>query len=425
MTRISLKQYVIKFRIFKVLVVVLMLVSLMLTTYQCKEKSTEPTFDDRANEILLDWYNLYIQLERVDKNAIPPYAARNMAQVSLGVYEVVQEHKHLFKSQSPQALRLLNHAFYLSINTIYDRKAIGSAASWINGLYQATNRKLHTKAYHNDQYVMHILGEQAVLFRQDTIDTNSMSLLPVYKPEAKFTFSDHKGMLPDFGNNKTIAIDKRSIRVDPPYIRAANFEKALYDDALSVYIQSKKLTYEDIRISDFWSDETLGLTFSPVGRWVSIANQTLATEHIPFMQALKMYRDLGVAMYDASVFSWHYKYQYNLMRPYQFIRKHIDTTWQSRFKPDYPSYPSAHSVISGTAGTVLEHYFKQNNRRIDDSHFKSIAFYSEKRDYDSFEAMYKECAYSRFLAGVHYLNDCEAGLNLGIAVAKAVIRSDN
>ena len=44
--------------------------------------------------------------------------------------------------------------------------------------------------------------------------------------------------------------------------------------------------------------------------------------------------------------------------------------------------------------------------------------------YDSFEAMYKECAYSRFLVGVHYLSDCEAGLNLGLSVANTVINSD-
>ncbi|MCZ2100010.1 MAG: vanadium-dependent haloperoxidase [Chitinophagales bacterium] len=409
--------------IFKILVIVGLLISVFLTTYRRSEVKKEPSFDDKATEILLDWYNLYLQLERVDKNAVPPYAARNLAQISLGVYEVLQEHQHLFDESSPQALRLLNHAFYLSMNTMYDRKSIGSAASWINSLYQSTNRKLHTKAYYNDQYVMHILDETEGRFRRDTLDSDTMPLLPGYKPESKFIYSNHTGMLPAWGKNKTIVYDKRSFLLEPPYIRAANFEKALYDDALSVYVQSKKLSYEDKWIGDFWSDETIGLTFTPIGRWVSIANQTLASEPLPILQAVRMYRDLGVALYDATIVGWNFKYQYNLMRPEQFIRQNIDSTWQPRYRPNFPSYPSAHSVIAGTAGTVLEHYFKKDIKRVDDSHQKRLEFYSEKRVYDNFEDMYKECAYSRFLVGVHYLTDCEAGLNLGIAVANYVIKN--
>ena len=408
---------------FKVLALLSLILSLLLTTYIRGDQKREPSFDDRANDIILDWYNLYLQAERVDKNAIPPLAARNIAQISLGVYNVVQEHNHLFKSKSPQALRLLNHAFFLSMSSIYDRKTIGSAASWISSLYHSTNRKLHTKAYYNDMYVKYILEENAKRFRLDTLDMDTSQLSRGYIANPRFIYSQHKGMLPDWGKNKTILTDKKEIHLDPPYKRAMNFEKALYDDALSVYMQSQKLTYEDRWIGDFWSDEIRGLTFSPIGRWISIANQTLSKEFLPTLQVLKLYKDLGVALYDASIISWNYKYQFNLMRPEQFIRQYIDSSWQAKHHPDFPSYPSAHSVFAGAAGTILEHYFKKNNPRTDDSHHKRIEFYSEKRTYESFEDMYKECAYSRFLIGVHYLSDCEAGLNLGISVANNVIQN--
>lgn len=412
------------FRNFIILVTLALLLLISLTTFHKDNSNREPTFDDKVREILLDWYKLYLQLERIDKNAEPPYAARNLAQISTGVYEVVMEHRHFFKSESPQALRLLNHTFYISLSDIFDQSNVGSAATLINGLYQATNKKLHTKMYYNDLFVKHIIEENNKRFRVDTLDKDTMVVWPTYKPIKEFTFSDHKGMLPNWGENKTLIVKKNFIRVNPPYERAMYFEKALYDDALSVYVQSKRLTFEDKWIGGFWSDETAGLTFTPVGRWVSIANQTIAMEHLPSLKAIKMYRDLSVSLYDVTIIGWHYKYMYNLMRPEQFIRKYIDSTWSAKHHPDFPSYPSAHSFIAGAAGGILEYYFDKDAKRIDSSHYKRIEFYSDKRMYDSFEAMYKECAYSRFLVGVHYLSDCEAGLNLGLSVANTVINSD-
>ena len=403
--------------------VLVILMSLFLTTCISDNKKQEQGFDDIANKIILDWYNLYLQTERVDKNAVPPFAARNLVQISLGVYTVVEEHKHLFETKDPQALRLLNHAFYLSMSAIYDKKTIGSAASWLNALYQSTNRNLHTKAFYSDLYIRHILEENERRFREDTLDTDSISYLPAYTPDPRFIYSNHIGMLPDWGNNKTILVRKSDIHLDSPYKRSLDFEKALYDDALSVYMQSKQLTYEDKWIGDFWSDEIRGLTFSPIGRWVSITNQTLAVEFLPALTVIRMYRDLGIALYDASVISWNIKYHYNLIRPEQYIRTFIDSTWHAKHHPDYPSYPSAHSVFSGASGTILEHYFKNKNRLTDDSHKQRIEFYSEKRTYKNFRSMYKECAYSRFLVGVHYLSDCEAGLNVGISVAKNVLQN--
>ncbi len=400
-----------------------LLVTLLLFYFRKDNITSESSFEQNSRTILLDWYKLYLQLERIDKNEALPYAARNFAQISTGVYEVVKENEHLFNAENPQALRMLNYALYISIDAVYDKNKLGSAATLINGLYQANNRRLHVKKNDNELFIQHILEVNNKLFRVDTLDLES-PVFANYKPEKEFVFSDNTGMLPDWGKNKTLVVNKNEVKVDPPYIRSMYFEKELYDDALSVYIQSKQLSFEDIWIGDFWSDETVGLTFTPIGRWISIANQTLAMENLPVLQAIKMYRDLGVALYDVTIIGWFYKYKYNLIRPEQFIRKYIDASWQAKHHPAFPSYPSAHSFIAGAAGGILEHYFDKNAKRTDDSHHKRIEFYSDKRVYDSFEAMYKECAYSRFLVGVHYLTDCEAGLNFGLSVAKKVIRTN-
>jgi hypothetical protein len=54
----------------------------------------------------------------------------------------------------------------------------------------------------------------------------------------------------------------------------------------------------------------------------------------------------SVAYYDSMVACWDAKYTYWSMRPFQ-----IDPTFSPLFTtPNHPSYPSAHSCLSGAAG---------------------------------------------------------------------------
>ncbi len=103
---------------------------------------------------------------------------------------------------------------------------------------------------------------------------------------------------------------------------------------------------------------------------------------------------IHVAMSDAVVSAYHWKYQYNVKAP-----DGVDTLVPA--SPD-PSYPSEHAAIAGAASKV-------------------IAFLYPGEAALRLDEMADEAAQSRVDAGTNTPSDVEAGLALGRAVADKVI----
>ncbi|HEX2118839.1 MAG TPA: phosphatase PAP2 family protein [Acidimicrobiales bacterium] len=103
---------------------------------------------------------------------------------------------------------------------------------------------------------------------------------------------------------------------------------------------------------------------------------------------------IHVAMYDAVLASYHWKYQYNVEAP-----EGVDTLVPA--SPD-PSYPSEHAAIAGAAANVIAHLYPGEAAL-------------------RLEEMAEEAAQSRVDAGTNTPSDVEAGLALGRAVADKVI----
>jgi membrane-associated phospholipid phosphatase len=101
-----------------------------------------------------------------------------------------------------------------------------------------------------------------------------------------------------------------------------------------------------------------------------------------------------VAIYDALVATYHWKYEYE-RRPPSGVTALVPPG------PD-PSYPSEHAAIAGAASRVLTYLFPE-------------------RAVGLFDTMAEEAAESRVQAGANYRSDVEAGLALGRAVADKVL----
>jgi membrane-associated phospholipid phosphatase len=142
---------------------------------------------------------------------------------------------------------------------------------------------------------------------------------------------------------------------------------------------------------------------SPSYRWNEIAVNQIIKNNIVAPRSARVMSNLHVAIYDAMVAAWYWKYVYNRPRP-STLNRSLTTAIPN---PHSPSYPSEHAVAAGAASTVLAYFFPG--------------------DADFFRANAEEAARSRLLAGVHYPSDLAAGLELGRAVAELVIeraRSD-
>ena len=106
---------------------------------------------------------------------------------------------------------------------------------------------------------------------------------------------------------------------------------------------------------------------------------------------------VSVAINDATVATWHAKYQYARARP-----SDIDPAVEPAVTvPRSPSYPSEHAAVAAAAADVLAYVFP-----------KSEAALAQRA---------QEAAQSRVAAGVQYLSDVQAGLALGHQIGAAVV----
>jgi membrane-associated phospholipid phosphatase len=97
---------------------------------------------------------------------------------------------------------------------------------------------------------------------------------------------------------------------------------------------------------------------------------------------------------------WEAKYKYGLVRPETFINKYINKEWTPLIQtPLFPEYPSGHSVVSGSAATVLTHFFGENYAYTDSI---GAQFGLPIRQFKSFNEAAKEASISRLYGGIHY-----------------------
>jgi membrane-associated phospholipid phosphatase len=111
----------------------------------------------------------------------------------------------------------------------------------------------------------------------------------------------------------------------------------------------------------------------------------------------RIYMVLNVAFHEMTIAIMEAKYTYWGVRPDQY-----DNTYKSLLSmPPFPGYPSGHAAGAGTTSAVLAYFFPA--------------------DANEFRKLAKDCADSRFYAGIHFRTDNEVGLQMGEALGKYVV----
>lgn len=164
-------------------------------------------------------------------------------------------------------------------------------------------------------------------------------------------------------------------------------------------------TAEQIQIATFWAMNAAGVNPgepTPPGFWMQVATDGINQNGFSEREATHLYALLGATMFDAAIGCWDGKLTYWLIRPWQ--ADPAITTVPAVGKPNHPSYPSAHSSFSSSAGEVLSSFFPDQRATL--------------------EAMVTEAGLSRMYGGIHYRFDIEAGRQLGQSVAQFAIAAD-
>lgn len=131
--------------------------------------------------------------------------------------------------------------------------------------------------------------------------------------------------------------------------------------------------------------------------WTDLASQKIFENHLDKNSPIcaRIYTLLHVAVHDLIIAIMDAKYAYFGIRPFQYEPGFKPLIG---FTPPFPGYPSGHAAASSGAATILSYFFPD-----DAAYFKRLA---------------KECADSRFYAGIHFSTDNRAGLELGEKVAQ-------
>lgn len=232
-----------------------------------------------------------------------------------------------------------------------------------------------------------------------------------------------KAMQPYWGENRPFLLaDGGECAPPPPPEYSTDPASAMYLDALEVYETVRDLTPEQREIALFWADDP-NLTATPPGHSIAIATQVLRDENASLALAAETYARTGIAVADAFIGCWYVKYQYNRLRPIQYIQAHIDPTWNNPLvndpviTPPFPEYPSGHSTEIAAAAAVLTALFGEDYLLIDRTQ-ERLGF--APHVYASFNAAAEEAALSRLYGGIHYRSGNEAGLAQGRCIGARV-----
>lgn len=225
---------------------------------------------------------------------------------------------------------------------------------------------------------------------------------------------------PYFGDLRPLVLTSGSecspanLGVAPPAF-STDPSSEMYQEAQLVRDTEVNLDDEQREIARFWADGP-GATPTPPGHWLALATKFLRPTNLANAAAGYVWVSMG--FYDSFIAVWESKYDYNLMRPITYIRRHIDPGWQTFLDtPPFPAYVSGHSGVSAASAVLFTDYFGSGGFTDDTKLRRGFA----ARTFTNFTDAAEEAAVSRLYGGIHWNFDDEHGMDLGECVGNAIV----
>ena len=246
-----------------------------------------------------------------------------------------------------------------------------------------------------------------------------------WKPPLYAQSFSHHPLHPHWGSNRTFLAINSEIPTPEmiPYDTTEN--SPYFKQFLEVYEKELELTQKEKEIAIWWSDDPDD-TFTPPGHSYYLATIGLKKEQASLIICAETYARVGMAVADAFIMCWKWKYHHFSERPNTFVPKFIDPAWES-FWPDppFPSFPSGHAIQAAAGAVVLTDVLGEPFAFIDSAHvgrerdeLRDTDFV--ERPFSSFWEVALETADSRFYGGIHTHQDNQVGLDEGSRIARNV-----
>ncbi len=427
------------------------------------EINTETLLAKEYNaSVPLEWYQLFLDIDRFSSGYRPPAAARLLAYTGLAAYEAVvpgmPEYNSL-KSEFP-GLSIpgveKNKEFHwpIVVNTVYATMfrnfyphIKASDTDKINALENKFNDKyapeVSTDIFTRSRNFGFEVAQAVYTYSEsDTYGHNAFTnprpsnyIPPVIGPNGEKlwqpTFPDYTpALFPYWGSVRPFAMTQSDLIARPPLTYSEDPNSMFYQQANETRLWVNNATYTDKWIAEFWSDDFFELTFEPAGRQIAIAGILVQEDDISLDKAVELYAKMGMAMSDAAIAIWNSKYIYNVRRPIEYIRDVMEPGWTTLLNnpmngvksltPEFPAYPSGHSGFGASGSAIMAEIFGNTNPFTDNCHQNRTEFIGTPRSYNTILEAGVENAYSRIPLGVHYRMDCDEGIRLGYLAALRV-----
>lgn len=153
----------------------------------------------------------------------------------------------------------------------------------------------------------------------------------------------------------------------------------------------KHLTPKQRKIAGYWGEGPA------TKQWTPIIDRLVDAYGFSPVRAARVLAAVQAGINDAFVITWYFKYLWDVPRPNQLDQKLVTEICT----PKFPSYPSGHSVISGTAEVILSYFFPPEAERL--------------------RMLAEENSISRLYGGVHFIEDITEGLRLGRQIGRIIV----
>lgn len=208
-------------------------------------------------------------------------------------------------------------------------------------------------------------------------------------------------------------------------------QSGFYKELVEVKEQVDKTNQEELATSKYWDCNPLApqhvshITYAekkltPGGHWMSITRNVSRAKNENLADASKAYTLVSLAINDGFIACWQSKYFYDYIRPITAIQDNWDSKWNTLIlTPNFPEYPSGHSVISGVASTVLAAHYGDETSFTDNA---EEPFGMSPRKFKSFTSACDQAAMSRFYAGIHFRKAIEDGVLMGREIGDFILK---
>jgi len=411
--------------------------------------SCERTPEYRAADLPAAWAEMTLKLTKGTPGNTPTYASRCLGYIGLTMYEtavpgyperrsLAGQLSSLAKLPVPDPGSTYDYGLALSagqaeiLRNLYNHTSDANKAS-VDSLESGIEQRLRSRLPQDvaDRSVSFGRRMARAIFAWSKTDGGHRAYLRNFEkgmvhPDAPGgwrpplfaqSFSHHP-LHPYWGRNRPFLPANYEMAAPAFIAHDTTPGSAYYEQMKAVYETDLALTREQKEIALWWGDDP-DETFTPPGHSYFIAGMVLEARQADMITQAETYVRVGIAVADAFINCWKWKYQFFSERPNTFVPDHIDESWES-FWPDppFPAFPSGHAIQAAAAATVLEDLFGPDFTFTDRSHLGRR--YDEEREtgwkerhFTRFWDVALETADSRFYGGIHTEQDNARGLEKG------------